>query len=95
MKLVEHPLSSAVVSYCRSNVVPLFQFVFFLASMVSYVAFVLSLFIPDLLFVWCPGKDVLRNIDISWVFSVVVCSTLRTLAYSNTVDSRYLDLTYL
>ena len=39
------------------------------ASVVSYVAFVLSLFVPHLSFFWCLGRDVFRDCGISWVYS--------------------------
>ena len=37
---------------------PLLQFFFGYASIVSYVAFVLSLLVRNLSFFWCPGKAV-------------------------------------
>ena len=39
-------------SFPTAKVVPLLQF-FVCASVVSYVAFVLSLFVPNLSFFWC------------------------------------------
>ena len=53
----------------RSKTV-LLQF-FVCASVVSCVAFVLSLFIPRLSFFWCLGKAVLRDCSISWVSSLI------------------------
>ena len=54
-------------------------------SVVLYVAFVLSLFLPNLSFVWCLGKPVLRDSDISWV------STLRLKALLNVVQVRMIQ----
>ena len=52
--------------------VPLLQFYFFFhASVVSFVAFVLSLFVPQLSFFWCLGKAVLRDWGISWISSLI------------------------
>ena len=42
---------------------------FFFASVISYVTFVLSLFVPDLSFFWCLWKVVLHDCGISWVCS--------------------------
>ena len=44
------------------------------------MAFVLSLFVPDLSFFWCLGKAVLRDCGISWVYSLI---PLLKHAYSN------------
>ena len=41
------------------------------ALIVSYMAFVLSLFVPYLSFFWCLGKAVLRDYGISWVSSLI------------------------
>ena len=43
------------------------QSFFVLASVVSYTAFVLSLFGTRLFFFLCLGKTILRDCDISWV----------------------------
>ena len=48
---------------------PLLQFFFVHTSLVLYVTFVLSLFVPHLSFFWCLGKVVLRDSAISWVSS--------------------------
>ena len=40
-------------------------------SVVSYVAFVLSLFVPHLSFFWCLGKTVLRDCGIYWTLSFI------------------------
>ena len=50
--------------------VPLFQFFFVCASVVSYVAFALSLCASHLSFFWCLGKAVLRDCSIFWVSSL-------------------------
>ena len=57
------PRPSVVFTTDRSKAVPLLQFIFVCASMVSYEAFVLSLFAPHLSFFWCLRKDVLRDCD--------------------------------
>ena len=43
-----------VMSTDCSKAVPLLQFFILCASMVSYVTFILSLFVPQLSFFWCP-----------------------------------------
>ena len=48
----------------------LLQF-FVLASVVSYVTFVLSLFVSHLAFFWCLRKAVLRGCGISWVSALI------------------------
>ena len=53
----------------RSKAVPLLLFFFVCASVVSYVALVLSLFEPHLFFFWCLGRAVLRDWGISWISS--------------------------
>ena len=40
-----------------------FFFFFFCASVVSYLAFVLSLFVPHISFFWCLKRDVLHDCD--------------------------------
>ena len=55
----------------RSKAVPLLQFIFVCASVVSYVAFVLSLLVPYLPFFCCFGRPVLRDCRISLVFSLI------------------------
>ena len=40
------------------------------ASVVSYVAFALSLLFPRLSFLWCLGSVVLHDLCISWVSSL-------------------------
>ena len=42
--------------------------------MVSYVAFVFSLFVPNLSYFWCLRRAVLRVCGISWVSSLFFCS---------------------
>ena len=54
-----------------SKAVPLLQFFFVCASVVSYVAFVLSLFVSHLSFIWCLGRAVLRDCGVSWVSSLI------------------------
>ena len=49
--------------------VPLLQLVFVESSVVSYVAFVISLLAPHRLFLRYLGKGVLRDCGISCVFS--------------------------
>ena len=44
---------------------------FVCASVVSYVVFVLSFFVPHLTFFWCLGKAVFRDCGISWVSSLI------------------------
>ena len=41
------------------------------ASVISYVAFVLSLFVPYVSFLWCLGEAVLRDCGISAKFSLL------------------------
>ena len=48
------------------------------ASVVSYVASVLSLFVSQLSFVWCLGKVVLRVYGISWDSSLLFRRTAKT-----------------
>ena len=46
-------------------------------SVVSCMAFVLSLFVPHLLLFWCLGKAVLRDRGISWVSTYIFgCTNL-------------------
>ena len=51
----------------RSIVVPLLGLFFVLALLISYIAFVLSLFVPHLSFFWRLGKAKLRDFGIFWV----------------------------
>ena len=51
-------------------VVLLLQF-FVCVSVVSYVSFVLSLFVPHLSFFWCLEKAVLPDCGISWISSLI------------------------
>ena len=44
---------------------------FVCAFVVSYVAFVLYLFVPNLYFLWCFGKAVLTDCNIFWLYSSV------------------------
>ena len=55
----------------RSKVVALLHFYFVCASVVSYVTFVLSLFVPRLSFFWCLGRAVHSECGISWVSSLM------------------------
>ena len=48
-----------------SKAVPLLQFFFVRVAVVSYVMFVLSLFVPHLSVFWCVEKAVFRDCDIS------------------------------
>ena len=45
----------------RPKAVPLLQVLFVCETMVSYVAFVLTLSVTHLYFFWCPEKAVLRD----------------------------------
>ena len=68
----------------RSKAVLLLQFFFVCASVVSYVAFVMTLFVPHLSFF-------VASAELCFVivaFPEYIVSTL-------TVDSRYLDIAYL
>ena len=47
------------------------SFLFSCATGVSCVAFVSSLVVPHLSFIWCHGRAVLRDCGISWVSSLV------------------------
>ena len=55
----------------HSKAILLLQFFFVSASVVSNVAFVLSLFVPHLPFFWCLGKAVLLDCGISRVSSLI------------------------
>ena len=61
---------SSFFSTDLSKELSLLQFCFVCASMVSYVAFVLSLFVPHLSFFWCLKGYVLGDWGISLVFSL-------------------------
>ena len=52
----------------RSNVVPLLQLFFVYTTVISCMAFALSLFVPHLSFFWCLGKGVLHDCGISWLY---------------------------
>ena len=56
--------------------VPLLQFFFLCVSVVSYVAFVLSLFAPLLSFFWWMGKAVLRDRDIFLLSLLILYNNL-------------------
>ena len=51
---------------------------FVCTSVISYVAFVVSLFVPHLSFLWCLGSTVLRDYDISWISSLIFYDGLWT-----------------
>ena len=51
----------------RSKAILLLQFFFVCTSVVLYVAFVLSLFVPHLSFFWHLRKAVLRDCRNAWV----------------------------
>ena len=52
-----------------AQVVILYRSFFFVCtSVVSYVAFLLSLFAHPISFFWCLGRTVLRDCGISWVY---------------------------
>ena len=53
----------------HSKAVPLLQFFFICAPVISYMMFVLSLFVPHPFFFRCPGKAVLCGCGIFWVSS--------------------------
>ena len=55
----------------QKGAVVLLQFFFVCASVVSYVAFVLSLFVPHLSFLCCLGRAAPRDCGISWVSSLI------------------------
>ena len=59
-------------STVRSKAVFLLQLFFVCGSVVLYVAFVLSLFVLHLFFVWYHGKAVLRDCGISCISSLPV-----------------------
>ena len=61
---------SRVPTY-RSKAVPLLSFFLVCMSVVSYLEFVLSLFVPHLSFFWCLGKTVFRDCGIILVSSLV------------------------
>ena len=44
----------------------------FVLPFLSYVAFVLALFVPHLSFFWCLRKTVLRDCDIARIFTLIV-----------------------
>ena len=66
-------ITASNVSNDISKVVPLLQFFSVRASVVSYVEFVLSLYVPHLACFWCLEKPLLRDCGIP----------LRKHAYSN------------
>ena len=57
----------------RSKAVPMLRFFYVCASVVSYVAFILSLFVPHLSFLWYLEVDelLLRDCGISGVSSYI------------------------
>ena len=55
--------------------ISLLRFLIVCVSLASYVAFVLSLFVPHLAFFWCIGKAVLCDYGGSWVSSHEVLLT--------------------
>ena len=54
-----------------SNAVPLLHFFLACASVVSYVVFVLSLYVPHLSFFWCLGKAILPGCVIFLISSLI------------------------
>ena len=42
-----------------------------MAAVISYVRFVLSLYVPHLSFIWCLMRAVLLDWDISWLSSLI------------------------
>ena len=58
---------TAVYPTVHSKTVTVLQFFLVCASVVSYVAFVLSLCVPRFSFFWCLRRAVLRDCGISWV----------------------------
>ena len=56
-----------------SKAVPLLRDFFVCVSMVSYVAFIRSLFFPQLFFFWCLGKAVFRGCGFPGCFSLALC----------------------
>ena len=71
-------------SHDRSKAAPLLQF-FIFVSLISYVAFVVPLFVPNLSFLWCLGRAVLRNCVIFWVSSLkcLRAMSVGTIEYSS------------
>ena len=63
----------------RKKAVPLLQFVFVCASVISYVKYVLTLYVPHLFF-WRLGWAVLRAFGISYVFSIIIVYQIRMCA---------------
>ena len=66
--------------------VPLLHF-FVCASVVSHMAFDVSLFVPHISLLWCLGRVVLRDCGSSWIFSHILsgpCQFPEAAAYSNT-----------
>ena len=55
----------------RFNVVLLLQFLLLRASVISSVAFMMSLFVPHLSFLVCLGRAVLCDCSFSWVFLLI------------------------
>ena len=52
------------------------------AFVVSYVAFVLSLFVPHLSFFWCLGRAMVCDCGISWVSSHIFLQGLRLVKHN-------------
>ena len=61
----------------RSKAVPLLQFFFVCASVVSQVTFVLPLFVLYLSFFWCPWQVVLCDFGFYWVSLFILLPTCR------------------
>ena len=66
----------------KHTAVLLLQIFFICASVVSYLTFVLSLYIPNLSFFWCLGRAVLRDRDTVELSGLNTDGTF-TMAYSN------------
>ena len=62
--------------------VPLLQF-FFWVLVVSYVTFVVSLFLPHLFYFWCLGRAMLCNCGISWVSSLIFFEFIHIVSFLN------------
>ena len=61
----------------RSKVVPLLQSSFVCASVFQMLLFVYPLFVPHFCFLWCLGRTVLRDCDISWVSYLIFLRNTR------------------
>ena len=69
-----NPRQPTPAVFCTDSSVRLLKFFIVCTSLVSYVAFVLSLFVPHLAFVWCLGRAVLHDSAISWISPLVFFS---------------------